>query len=145
MQYQNHKIHVDKIDSDLLPVWIDVFCKSFSVLEWKSEVQRILKRHFDKLTLLIGYIKSNSSEIPAGCALLFNIDELTGLYCLGTIESFRHQGLARKIVQSSIDIARQQSSSFLICQAFSNEGFAEFYKKLGFQLVYEKKIYVLSE
>ena len=145
IQYQNHKIYVDKIDMDLLPVWIDVFCKSFGALEWKSEVQRILKKDFNKLTLLIGYVNSSYSQIPAGCALLLNIDGITGLYCLGTIESFRHQGLARKIVQSSIDIARQQSASLLICQAFANEGFGEFYKKLGFQLMYKKKIYVFNE
>jgi ribosomal protein S18 acetylase RimI-like enzyme len=145
IQYQNQKIYVDKIGMDLLPVWIDVFCKSFNALEWKSEVQRILKKHFNKLTLLVGYIKSNSRKIPGGCALLFNVDGLTGLYCLGTIESFRHQGLATKIIESSIEIARQQSARFLICQAFTNQGFAEFYKRLGFQLVYKKKIYVLDE
>ncbi len=144
VQYQNQSIYVDKIGIDLVPVWIDVFCKSFDALESKSEVQRILKKHFNKLTLLIGYVKRNSNQIPAGCALLFNTDRLTGLYCLGTIESFRHQGLARKIIGSSIDIARQ-SASLLICQAFTKQGFAEFYKRLGFQLVYKKKIYVPIE
>ncbi len=142
---QHQSIYVDKIGMNLVPVWIDVFCNSFDALEMKSEVQRILKKHFNKLTLLIGYVKRNSSQIPAGCALLFKTDRLTGLYCLGTIKSFRHQGLARKIIGSSIDIARQQSASLLICQAFTKQGAAEFYKRLGFQLVYKKKIYVPSE
>jgi GNAT superfamily N-acetyltransferase len=93
---------------------------------------------------LIGYIKSKSSQIPAGCALLFNKHRVNGLYCLGTVESFRRQGVAGKIVEASLDIAEKQSNSFLICQAFTNEGFAEFYKKLGFQLVYKKKIYTLD-
>src|ERR687883_62850 len=140
-QHENQSSYVDKIGMDLIPVWIDVFCKSFDALELKSEVQRILKKHFNKLTLLIGYVKRNSNQIPAGCALLFNTDRTTGLYCLGTIEPFRHQGLARKIIGSSIDIARQQNASLLICQAFTKQGFAEFYKRLGFQLVYKKKIY----
>ena len=144
-QYQNQSFYVDKIGMDLVPVWIDVFCKSFDALELKSEVQGILKKHFNKLTLLIGYVKRNSSQIPAGCALLFNTDGLTGLYCLGTIESFRHQGLAKKIIGSSIEIARQHSASLLICQAFTKQGFAEFYKRVGFQLVYKKKIYVPIE
>jgi GNAT superfamily N-acetyltransferase len=144
IQYENHKIYVDKIDIALLPVWIDVFCKSFNALEWKSEVERILKMHFNELTLLLAYVNGNPSQIPAGCALLFNLHRLTGLYCLGTIPSFRHQGLARKIIKVSLDIARQQSACFLICQAFTNEGFPEFYKRLRFQLVYKKKIYVLN-
>jgi GNAT superfamily N-acetyltransferase len=144
IQYENQKIYVDKIDIDLLPIWIDLFCKSFNALEWKSEVERILKMHFNELTLLVAYIKRNSTQIPAGCALLFNLHGLIGLYCLGTIPSFRRQGLARKIIKVSLDIARQQSATFLICQAFTNEGFAEIYERLGFQLVYKKKIYVLN-
>jgi GNAT superfamily N-acetyltransferase len=144
VRLENQKIHVGKIGMDLLPAWIDVFCKSFNASDWKSEVHRILKRHFDELTLLIGYIKSKSSQIPAGCALLFNKHRVNGLYCLGTVESFRRQGVAGKIVEASLDIAEKQSNSFLICQAFTNEGFAEFYKKLGFQLVYKKKIYTLD-
>jgi GNAT superfamily N-acetyltransferase len=142
IRLENQKIHVDKIGMDLLPIWIDVFCKSFNALDWKSEVHRILETHFDKLTLLLGYIKSNSSQIPAGCALLFNKHRVNGLYCLGTVQSFRHQGLAGKIVEASLDMAKKQNNSFLICQAFTNE--ADFYKKLGFQLVYKKKIYTLD-
>ncbi len=145
MRLENHKIHVDKIGMDLLPLWIDVFCKSFNALDWKSEVHRILETHFDELTFLIGYIKSNSSQIPAGCALLFNKHKVNGLYCLGTVQPFRRQGLAGKIVEASLDIAKKQNNSFLVCQAFTNEGFAEVYKKLGFQLVYKKKIYTINE
>jgi hypothetical protein len=144
VQYENHNIYVDKIDIALLPVWIDVFCKSFNALEWKSEVERILKMHFNELTLLVAYAKSKSNHIPAGCALLFNLYKLTGLYCLGTVPYLRRQGLARKIIKVSLDIVRQQRTDFLICQAFTNEGFAGFYKRLGFQLVYKKKIYVLN-
>jgi GNAT superfamily N-acetyltransferase len=144
IRLENPKIHVDKIGINLLSVWVDIFCKSFNALDWKSEVHRILKTHFNELTLLIGYIKSNSSQIPAGCALLFNQNRLNGLYCLGTLDSFRHQGIAGKIVKASLDLAKKSSNRFLICQAFTNQGFTEFYKKLGFQLVYKKKIYVLD-
>jgi GNAT superfamily N-acetyltransferase len=144
VQYENRDSYVDKIDMAHLPVWIDVFCKSFNALEWKSEVERILKMHFNEVVLLVAYVNSNSNHIPAGCALLFNLHKLTGLYCLGTVPSFRRQGLARKIIEVSLDIVRQQRANFLICQAFTNEGFAGFYNRLGFQLVYKKKIYVLN-
>ena len=143
IRLENQKIRVDKIGMDLLPVWIDLFCKSFNVLDWKSELHRILETNFNELTLLIGYIKSNSSEIPAGCGLLFNKHRVNGLYCLGTVESFRRQGLAGEIVEASLDIAKKQNNNILICQAFTNEGLVEFYKKLGFQLVYKKKIYTI--
>ncbi|HZA07740.1 MAG TPA: GNAT family N-acetyltransferase [Nitrososphaeraceae archaeon] len=142
IDHENPSIYVNKINVSLLPVWINIFCDSFNVLEWKPEVERILKEHFNELTLLIAYVKSNSDRIPAGCALLLNRYETTGLYCLGTLPSFRDQGLARKLIKVSLDIARRQSNGFLTLQGFTNEGFPEFYKRLGFQLVYKKKIYV---
>ena len=144
IQYENLKVYVDKIDIFRLPIWIDIFCKSFDVLEWKPELERILKKHFNDLALLIAYVNSNSHQIPAGCALLLNQDKTTGLYCLGTIPSFRRQGVARKVIKVSLDIAMQENGGFLILQTFTNEGLAELYDRLGFQLIYKKKIYVLN-
>ena len=142
IQHENHEVQVYKIDITLLPLWIDVFCVSFDALEWKPEVERILKLHFNELTLLIAYVKGNLSQLPAGCAVLFNMNKITGLYCLGTVPSFRHQGVAKKIIKVSLEIATQEDSNSLIVQAFTNEGFQNVYKRVGFELVYKTKIYM---
>src|SRR5437870_3070807 len=42
IEHNNHKIHVTIIDIASLPIWTDVFCKSFDVRDWKSEVERII-------------------------------------------------------------------------------------------------------
>lgn len=140
----NYKIHVSTVDINSMPIWIDVFCRSFNVIEWKSEVERIIKMHFNELTLLVSYIEDNYSMIPVGCAALFNRYDSMGLYCLGTASPYRGQGLAKKIIKVSLDIARQQKFDFLFLQTFSNEGFIHFYRKIGFQVIYEKKIYTLN-
>ena len=142
--HDNDKIHVSTIDINSMPIWIDVFCRSFNVIEWKSEVERIIKMYFNELTLLVSFIEDNYSMIPVGCAALFNRYDLMGLYCLGTVSPYRGHGLAKEIIKVSSDIARQQKFAFLFLQTFSNEGFIHFYRKTGFEVMYEKKIYMLN-
>lgn len=142
--HNEQKIHVNTIDISSLPVWIDVFCRSFEVRDWKSEVERIIKKHFDELTLLVSYLENNQSRIPAGCCALFNRYSVMGLYCLGTVESFRGKGLAKKMITVSLDLARRQNLSSVFLQTLTNERLTQFYKKMGFQLIYKKKIYMLT-
>jgi hypothetical protein len=138
-----YKIQVIKIDLHSLPVWIDVFCKSFDANDWKSEVEKVVNLHFKELTLLLSYTNDSCSKIPSGCVALFNRYNLMGLYCLGTLCPFRGQGMAKKMVKICLRIARQEKLDFLFLQTFSKEGLIQFYKRVGFQIAYNKKIYVL--
>jgi GNAT superfamily N-acetyltransferase len=137
------KFEVTKIDSHLIPVWIDVFCESFEASDWKSEVEKIVKLHFRELTLLMSYIKYNYNKMPSGCVALFNRYNLMGLYCLGTLSPFRGQGIAKNMIKKSLRVARQENLDFLFLQTFNKEGLIKFYKRMGFQIAYNKKIYVL--
>lgn len=138
-----YNIQVTKIDLHSLPVWIDVFCKSFDARDWKSEVEKVVKLHFKELTLLVSYINDNYRKIPSGCVALFNRYNLMGLYCLGTLSSFRGQGIAKRMIKISLRVARQENLGFLFLQTFSKEGLIQFYKNMGFQIAYKKKIYAL--
>ena len=80
----------------MLPVWIDVFCRSFAVPQWKKEVERVVSGNAEGLELLLSY----RGGIPAGCAALYHKNGVTGLYCLGTISHLRGRGVARSILRS---------------------------------------------
>jgi GNAT superfamily N-acetyltransferase len=123
------------VDLQLLPVWIDVFCKAFSVPEWRHEVERIMDANAGKMTLLLSYKESAS----AGCAALYTKNGMTGIYCLGTILQMRGRGLARRILQ---DAAQMSENIFL--QTLGSEGLLPFYQKAGFKVAYAKKIYRLG-
>jgi ribosomal protein S18 acetylase RimI-like enzyme len=45
------------------------------------------------------------------------------------------------MIKVALGIARRRGLNFIFLQAFANEGFLGFYNKIGFQTVYEKKIY----
>ena len=140
IEYDNKVIDVIEIDEDSIPIWVDVFCHAFDVLDWKSEVERIIKSHFKELTLLLSFL-NNKNSIPAGCAALFNRSSLIGLYCLGTLPAYRGQGIATKMIKVALGIAQQRQLNFIFLQAFANEGFISFYNKIGFQTLYKKRIY----
>jgi GNAT superfamily N-acetyltransferase len=142
IEYENKNIDVIKIDIDSIPIWVDVFCHAFNVPNWKYEVERITESHFKELTLLVSYL-NNKNNIPAGCAALFHRYNLIGLYCLGTAAAFRGQGIATKMVKEALEIAQQRELSFIFLQAFASEGLISFYNKIGFQTIYNKKIYAL--
>ncbi len=130
---------VDKViqaDSSLLPLWIDIFCKSFAVPEWKPEIERITRSNFGRLVLLLSYKK----DMPAGCAALYSRDGVTGLYCLGTVSQLRGRGTATSILASAASLKPK-----LFLQTLGSEGLLNLYEKAGFKIAYAKKIYILRK
>ncbi|HKZ62594.1 MAG TPA: GNAT family N-acetyltransferase, partial [Nitrososphaera sp.] len=126
------KTEVAQIDRSSLPVWIDTFCRSFAVPQWKTEVGRIMDASFGRLKLLLSY----KDGVPAGCAALFSKNGVTGLYCLGTVSQLRGRGLAKEILKSAM-------SKDLFLQTLGSEGLVPFYEKAGFAVANTKKIYVV--
>lgn len=139
------KIQVIRADLRSTSSWVDAFCRSFDVLEWKSEVKDKIDLHFKNLILLLSYFRVNDTYAElAGCAALFANHGIMGLYCLGTISNFRGRGLAVKMIRVSLQIAQQEQLDFLFLQTFTNEGLFHLYKKLGFRIVYKKRVYALK-
>ncbi|HEV8404650.1 MAG TPA: GNAT family N-acetyltransferase [Nitrososphaera sp.] len=132
----NSGTKVVQIDRALLPLWIDVFCRSFGASEWKGEVERIMNSSFDGLELLLSY----HDEVPAGCAALYTKKSVTGLYCLSTVSKLRRRGLANDMLAATLRL-----SNNLFLQTFGSEGLLPFYEKAGFTLAYTKNIYVLRD
>jgi ribosomal protein S18 acetylase RimI-like enzyme len=145
-EHENAKINVVRVDLTSIPNWVDTFCRSFDVLEWKPEVKKIIDLHFNKLILLLALIHVRTQPQVGGCAALYASHGVMGLYCLGTISDYRGLGLAKKMVGFSLEIAQQQGISPppLFLHTFTNDGLFPFYKKLGFRIVYKKKVYALK-
>lgn len=143
VRYDDDKIKVIHVDADSVPRWIDTFCKSFNVIQWKHEVRRVVSTHLKELDLLLSYIRvKNSFDTVTGCAALFSNEGLAGLYCLGTIMQFRGQGIARKMIDFSMQTACQQRLEMVLLQTFSSEGLLSLYTNLGFRPVYKKRVYL---
>lgn len=131
--------NVVQVERSGIQTWVDIFCESFGVPDWKAEVKRIVTRHFAKLTLLTGYV----DDMPAGCAALYKENGLTGLYCLGTLPRFRGKGVAKNILLHAQHMAKADSAP-LFLQTLESYGLLDYYKKMGFKIAYQKTICQLS-
>jgi GNAT superfamily N-acetyltransferase len=129
-------INNDKASQDL---WCELFCRSFDVFQWRYEVKKIVNNNFNRLVLLASYLENR----PVGCCALFEHDNILGLYCLGTLHSFRHAGFASKMILRCLEIARERGFDFIILQTFESENLIEFYLKNKFETLYTKKLYAL--
>jgi GNAT superfamily N-acetyltransferase len=140
---KNHKaiqdsLDVRVIDRAQIPAWVKTFCSAFDVASWEDEVSKIVDASFGQLDLLVCYI----NDRPAGSAALFRKNNVTGLYCLGTIPEFRGRGVAKSLIRESANIASKHGS-LLFVQSLESEGSLALYQKAGFQIVYQKTICLL--
>ena len=137
-------IEIEEVDKHDLEEWIDIFCKSFDSLGIKDEVTSIISKHYRKLTLLVARYNLDQRTYAAGCCLLFEKNNNIGLYCLGTVRDFRNKGVARQLIGNAIKIAKDNDYNALVMQTLTEEKYDEFYKKLGFRTIYEKKLYTFN-
>ena len=137
-------IEIEEVDKNNLEEWIDIFCDSFDSLGIKNEVTSIISKHYRKLTLFVARYNLNQGTYPAGCCLLFEKNNNIGLYCLGTIQHFRRKGVARQLIENAIKIAKDNDYNTLVMQTLTEEKYDEFYRKLGFRTIYEKKLYTFN-
>jgi len=137
-------IEIEEVDKNNLEEWIDIFCDSFDSLGIKNEVTSIISKHYRKLTLLVAHYNLDQGTYPVGCCLLFEKNNNIGLYCLGTVRDFRNKGVARQLIGNAIKIAKDNDYNTLVMQTLTEEKYDEFYKKLGFRTIYEKKLYTFN-
>ncbi len=137
-------IEIEEVDKQDLEEWIDIFCNSFDSLSIKNEVTSIISKYYRKLTLFVARYNLNQRSHPAGCCILFEKNNNIGLYCLGTIQHFRKKGIASQLIGNAIKIAKDNDYNTLVMQTLTEEKYDEFYKKLGFRTIYEKKLYTFN-
>ena len=126
--------HIEKKDSIL---WAEIFCKSYDCYDWVDEVNRIVRDSFSQVEYL------TDEEHNASCVALFEKNSILGLYCLGTIPEKRKKGLAKLLINYALNKVKSRNLDFLMLETYQRDGLLDFYSKLGFKKVYEKKIYTI--
>lgn len=126
--------HVEKKDSLL---WAEVFCKSYDCYEWIDEVNRIVRGSFSQVEYLV------DAEHNASCVALYEKNSILGLYCLGTLPEKRKKGLAKLLINYALNKVKTKNLDFLMLETYQRDNLLGFYSKLGFEKLYEKKIYTI--
>ncbi|HSD05205.1 MAG TPA: GNAT family N-acetyltransferase [Nitrosopumilaceae archaeon] len=124
--------HVAKKDSLL---WAEIFCKSYDCLEWIDEVNSIVRNSVSQIEYLV------DSEHNASCVALYEKNSILGLYCLGTIPEYRKRGLGKSLINYALTQVKRKNLDFLMLETYEKDNLIEFYSNLGFEKIYEKKVY----
>ena len=135
LENKNSNAHlIGKKDSLL---WAEIFCKSYDCIEWLDEVNNIVRNSFSQAEFLI------DAENSASCMALYEKNSMLGLYCLGTLPEERKKGLAKLLINYALNEVKTKNLDFLMLETYQKDDLLGFYSKLGFEKVYEKKIFTI--
>lgn len=130
----SHIHHIEKKDSLL---WAEIFCKSYDCYDWIDEVNDIVRRSLSQVEYLV------DAEHNASCVALYEKNSILGLYCLGTLPEKRKKGLAKLLINYALNKVKIKNLDFLMLETYQKDDLLGFYSKLGFEKLYEKKIYTI--
>lgn len=134
-RYEHDQVYCIKKEDSML--WADVFCKSYDCMEWINEVNYIVRNSVSDVEYLV------DSKNNVSCVALFRTDSILGLYCLGTIPEQRKKGHARLLINYALNQILEKKLDFLMLETYASDNLLKFYSNLGFQDMYEKKIYTI--
>lgn len=126
--------HITRKDSLL---WTEVFCKSYDCLDWIEEVNSIVRNSISDVEYLV------DSDYNASCVALYEKNSILGLYCLGTIPEYRKKGIAKSLINHALNQVRHKNLDFLMLETYAHDNLLKFYSNLGFEQIYEKKVYTI--
>lgn len=126
--------HITRKDSLL---WAEVFCKSYDCLDWIEEVNSIVRNSISDVEYLV------DSDYNASCVALYEKNSILGLYCLGTIPEHRKKGLAKSLINYALNQVLHKNLDFLMLETYARDNLLKFYSNLGFEQIYEKKVYTI--
>lgn len=130
------KTRAQKITPENSMIWSEIFCKAYDRADWIQTVDSIVKNS----ALQMEYYVDNTHS---SCMALIEKHSILGLYCLGTIPEKRNQGLALGLIDFALWKVNDKKLEFLMLEAYQKDNILDFYKKLGFEILYEKKVYTI--
>ncbi len=139
----NRKLVIEHVNKDTIKSWALVYAKAFNIEGDALPV--IIECSQNALaskstTLYIGYLKKE----PVAVGALYSQDRISGIYCLGTLESHRGGGIASTIISRLIDDSFDLGSKDVCLQTLHNDGVKDFYLKRGFSIDLTRKIYTIG-
>ena len=126
--------HISRKDSLL---WTEIFCKSYDCLDWVEEVNSVVRNSVSDAEYLV------DSEYNVSCVALYEKNSILGLYCLGTIPEYRKKGFAKSLINYALNQVKEKNLDFLMLETYARDNLLQFYSDLGFDQIYEKKIYTI--
>lgn len=129
-------LHAIKISYDDVSIWTKIFCNAYDCPEWFESVNSIVKNSLHAVDYFV-------DESMSSCVALYEKNSILGLYCLGTMVNRRKEGTASYLINYALNEVHSRNLDFLMLETFERDDLLQFYTKLGFEILYFKKIYTI--
>jgi len=139
----NRQLVIERVNKDTIKSWALVYANAFDIEA--NALPIIIECSQNALasksvTLYIGYVKKE----PVAVGALYSQDQISGIYCLGTLKSLRGKGIASMIISRLIDDSFALGSKDVCLQTLHKDGVKDFYLKRGFSIDLTRKIYTIG-
>jgi GNAT superfamily N-acetyltransferase len=85
------------------------------------------------------FLLARIKGLPVGSTALYSTDGVVGAYCVGVVPEFRRMGVATSLLAHASSRSVLQGRK-LVLQTFASDGLLDFYRRLGFELAYNKLV-----
>jgi len=139
----NRQLVIEFVNQETIKTWAQVYARAFEI--GGDALPTIIKCTENALAskntnLYIGYLK----EEPVAVGALYSQDRVSGIYCLGTLESFRGKGIANTMISRLLDDAFAIGTKDVCLQTLHNDGVKDFYQKRGFSIDLTREVYIIG-
>lgn len=133
----NAEVRVREMSARTVDEWAEAYLLSFyedrTLLPHTSRVVRRLVRNRSASLL-----EARLGKAVAGVLAVFRTPRLAGVYCVGTVPSFRRKGVAGALLAQASEIAAAEGRRMML-QTLTSDDAEGFYKKRGFVELYRKQ------
>jgi len=139
----NRELVIEPVNKETVKTWAQVYARTFDIEEdaLLAIIECSQNAFASKNTnLYIGYVKKE----PVAVGALYSQDQVSGIYCLGTLESFRGRGIANTMISRLVDDSFALGSKDVCLQTLHNDGLKDFYRKRGFSIDLTREIYIFG-
>ncbi len=140
----NRQLEIEFVNKETIKTWAQVYARAFEIEG--DALLTIIECTKNALaskntSLYIGYVKKE----PVAVGALYTQDGVSGIYCLGTLESFRGKGIANTMISRLIDDSFALGTKDVCLQTLHKDGVRDFYLKRGFSIDLTREIYIVGK
>ena len=135
----NSEISVEVIKPVDVKKWCEAYLWSFyGDLELLSPTLEVVRKSMESRN--VSFVSALHERSIVGTLAMYKSREIVGIYCVGTMPSFRKMGVANTVMRFASDISKEAGAT-MILQTMLSDNVERLYLKMGLVERYGKEVY----
>ena len=119
--------------------WCEVYLRSFyGDLQLLSPTLEVVRKSMESRN--VSFVSALHERSIVGTLAMYKSREIVGIFCVGTMPSFRKMGVANTVMRFASDISKEMGAT-MILQTMLSDNVERLYLKMGLVASYRKEVY----